>query len=526
LELEAPNAGITIKLRGAASVDPSTGQISARFADLPQFPISNVVVTTNGGPRAPLANPQRCGEDATVGAAEPWSEMPGESAVTASGDFVINWNGAGEACPAVSPFSPSFYAGTTHDLAGAFSPFTFTLKREDREQNVASISTTLPEGLLASIANVPRCQEPQAASGDCSANSQVGTTAVGVGSGSEPYYVTGKVYFTGPYNEAPFGLSVVVPAVAGPFNLGDVVVRVGLSINPSTAQVTATSSVFPQIIDGVPLRIRTVNVTLNAKDLTFNPTSCAQFQITSTVNAAEGAVANVTSPFAAAGCKNLPFSPELSASTEAKSTKANGTGLKIKIAYPTGAGQANIAKVTIDFPKQLPVRITTIRRACPAATFEANPAACPVGSNIGTAIVHTPILGQPLTGPAYLVSYGNAKWPDVVFVLQGEGVKLDVTGESNVSRSGVLKASFKSVPDAPFTSFETTLSRGEYSEFTNVRTTSKAAFSQCGEKLIAPTMIVAQNGRQITQATKILVNGCHKQKKKKRHMHGTQRKKK
>jgi hypothetical protein len=513
LELEAVAAGVVIKLPGKASVDPATGRITASFDEAPQFPVSNIVVATNGGPRAPLANPQQCGDKLSTAEIEPWSQMAGEHAAASSASFVIDWDDAGGACPATLPFAPAFTAGTTHDLAGAFSPFTFTLTRQDREQNVASVSTTLPEGLLASIAHVPRCPEPQASRGECLADSQVGTTTVGVGSGSDPYYVTGNVYFTDSYDGAPFGLSVVIPAVAGPFNLGDVVVRVALRIDPHTAQVTAESSAFPEIIDGVPLRIRTVNVTLNAKEFTFNPTSCAQLQVTGTVKGGEGGEANVSSPFAAAGCKNLPFSPKPTVSTEAKSTKADGTGVKIKIAYPPGGGQANVAKVTIDFPRQLPVRITTIRRACQAAMFEVNPAACPVGSNIGIATVHTPILSQPLTGPAYLVSYGNTKWPDVVFVLQGEGVKLDVTGESFISRSGVLKVTFSTVPDAPFASFETTLSRGQYSQFTNVKTTSKATFRQCGEKLVAPTTIIAQNGRQITQATTILVNGCRKAKK-------------
>ena len=239
----------------------------------------------------------------------------------------------------------------------------------------------------------------------------------------------------------------------------------------------------------------------------LNPTNCSQKSITGTVYSTTGTTASVSSPFAAAGCKNLAFNPVLSASTQAKATKANGTAVKVKVAYPA-AGEANIAKLVVSFPKQLPVRLSTLQQACPAATFEADPAGCSAGSDIGTATVHTPILGVPLVGPAYLVSYGSAKFPDVVFVLQGEGVTLDVDGQSFVSHTGVLKVTVTSVPDAPFSTFETVLPAGRYSQFTSTKSTSQARASQCGENLIAPVSIVAQNGATLTENAKMQVTGC------------------
>jgi hypothetical protein len=510
LELEASKEGVNIKLPGRASVDPSTGRITATFEEAPQFPVSDITVKMFGGPRAPLANSQSCGPAVTTGEMLSWG---GSSIANSADSFDVDWNGDGEACPAMAPFAPSFVAGTTRPLGGTYSPFTLTLARSDREQNVASITTELPEGLLASISKVAQCPEPTASrpDGECPGASQVGTTLVGVGSGSHPYYVTGKVYLTGPYDGAPFGLSVIVPAVAGPFNLGNVLVRVALFIDPHDARVTAVSGAFPQKIDGVPLRIRTVNVILNAPEFTFNPTNCSQQSIAATIVSGEGTAAHVASPFAAGGCRDLIFKPLLTASTDARSTKLNGTGVKVKLVYPS-PGEANIAKVTIDFPKQLPVRQTTLRQACLAITFATNPASCPIGANIGTATVHTPLLAQSLTGPAYLVSNGSAQFPDVVFVLQGEGVTLDVEGQSFISNKGVLKVTFASVPDAPFSTFESTLPSGPHSQFTNAKTTSKSVVSQCGEKLIAPTTIVGQNGMEITQATKFTVEDCGKAK--------------
>ncbi len=501
LELEGPGSGVIVKLAGHALVNPATGQITARFDEGPQFPFSDLTVKTNSGPRAPLANSQACGAMTTQGVVTSWGEPYTPSAQPSTSFATQGCSGA---------FSPAFSAGTVSSQAGGHSPFTLTLKREDGEQNISSIATTLPQGLLASVANVAQCPEPQATVGGCPASSQVGTTTVGVGSGPDPYYVTGQVYFTGPYKSAPFGLSVVVPAVAGPFNLGNVIVRVGLSIDPHSAQVTARSSAFPQILDGVPLRIRTVNVTLNNPAFTFNPTSCAQMTITGTVISSQGASVGVSSPFAAAGCKGLPFKPALSASTKAKTSKANGASLTIKVG--SGTGQANIEKVRLVFPKQLPARLTTLQKACTEGQFNANPAGCPAGSVIGTATAHTPVLAHALTGPIYLVSHGGAAFPDAVVVLQGEGVLLYLDGNTNIKK-GITTSTFNSIPDAPISVFEATLPQGPHSAFaTDIPV--KAKGDLCGQSLTLPATITGQNGAQVSQNTKIAVSGCPKSKKK------------
>jgi hypothetical protein len=513
LELQAPNSGVIIKLAGKADVNPDTGRVTSVFEGTPQFPVSNLVIETSGGPRASLANPQICGTATTTGLIAPWS---GGAAAEPQGQFSVN-----EGCGAQG-FAPSLAAGTTDPGAGAFSPFTLTLKREDREQNVSAISTTLPEGLLASVANVAQCPEPQAAQGACPASSLIGTTTVGVGSGPDPYYVTGQVYFTGPYGGGPFGLSVVVPAVAGPFNLGNVIVRVALFINPATAQVTAVSGAFPQIIDGVPLRIRTVNVTLNNPAFTFNPTSCAQKAITGTVTSTQGTVAGVSSPFNAAGCKNLPFKPGFSASTAGKASKANGASLTVKVTSKggpqAGGGEANIAAVKVDLPKQLPSRLTTLQKACPEAQFEANPAGCHKESDIGTATASTPILAHSLTGPAYLVSHGGKAFPDLEIILQGEGVKLVLDGNTFISKAGITSSTFKTVPDAPISSFELKLPTGVYSVL-GANVSASAHYNLCGQTLAMPTAITGQNGAVVKQTTKIAVTGCAKHKKVKKKVH-------
>jgi hypothetical protein len=508
LELEGPNSGIVVKLKGHATIQRGSGQITASFEELPQFPFSKLVVSTKRGAHAPLENPQACGLSTATATVTPWS--PGTPAVSPTASFGVDWNGAGQGCPASPPFAPTFTAGTTSPLAASTSPFTLTLKREDREQNIDRISITQPEGLLADLSKVTRCPEPlasQASLTACPAASQIGTTTAAVGPGNDPYYVTGKVFFTGPYAGAPFGLSVVVPAVAGPFNLGNVLVRARLSVDPHTARATAVSDPLPREIDGIPLRMRLLNLTLTDGEFVLNPTSCTPTSIVGTVTSTTGGSATVSSPFAVKGCKKLAFNPAFSASTEAKATKAHGTGVRVKIAYPS-SGEANIAKVVVGFPKQLPVRLETLQKACRAVVFEANPAACPAASAVGTATAHVPILDQPATGPIYLVSYGNAKFPDSVMVLQSEGITVYVDGQSFVAHNGALKVTFASVPDVPVSSFEAVLPPGPFSQFTSVRTSGKAQGSQCGENLVAPVSMVAHDGAQFNHNVHLTIAGC------------------
>jgi uncharacterized repeat protein (TIGR01451 family) len=520
LELEAPGEGVIVKLPGSAHVDPVTGQITSVFEDTPQFPVGDLRIETTSGPRAVLANPQACGTATTTGLVEPWSGGP---ASTPTGSFQVN-----EGC-GPQGFSPSFTAGSVSALAGAYTPFTLTLKREDREQDLGALKTTLPEGLLAAVSHVAQCPEPQASQGNCPQASRVGSTTVAVGSGSQPLYQTGEVYFTGPYGGAPFGLSVLVHAVAGPFDLGDVVVRVALSIDPNTAQVTASTPPagapggLPQILDGVPLRIRMINVTLDSPSFTFNPTNCTPRQITGVAYSTQGSQDIVGSPFAASGCDNLPFKPILTASTRGKVSKTQGASLTVKVA--SGAGQANIAKVSLQLPRLLPTRLSTLQKACTEAQFNANPAGCPEGSTIGTGTALTPILGVLLVGPAILVSHGGAAFPDVEFVLQGEGVKIVLDGKTQI-KHGTTYSRFESVPDAPISSFQATLPEGPNSVLTVPASANGVRTSLCKEKLSMPTLITAQNGATVKQTTKVAVTGCTKSKTKRhKHAHKPKRKK-
>ncbi len=254
------------------------------------------------------------------------------------------------------PFAPSFSAGTSNPNAGQFSPLTLTFSREDREQNLAAIQVRTPPGLLGVLKGVPLCPEPQASLGTCSSASQIGVMTVAAGPGSHPFYEKGEIYLTGPYKGAPFGLSIVVPTVAGPFNLGNVVVRARIDVDPHTTALTVTSDPFPQVIDGIPLRLRTANVTINRPGFIFNPTNCAQLKIEAAVSGSQGARATLSAPFAVAGCAGLHFGPKFTVSTSGKTSRLGGASLDAKLVYPEGA-QSNISHVRVELPKALPARL-------------------------------------------------------------------------------------------------------------------------------------------------------------------------
>jgi hypothetical protein len=501
IDATSPRYGVTIKLQGRVSVNPATGQLTATFDEAPQQPFSSMEFSFKEGPRAPLATPGACGSYETSASLTPWS-APFTPTATSTGTFTIGpCEGGG--------FTPTFSAGTTSSQAGAYSPFTVMFSRQDREQDLSGVSVTLPPGLLGKVAGIPRCGEAEANAGTCAAASQVGTATAAAGSGPEPLWQSGRAYLTGPYKNAPFGLSVVVPAVAGPYNLGNIVVRAAIYINPTTTQVTVVSDPLPQSIDGIPLRVKTVNVTVGTSgNFTFNPTSCSASSVTATLTSLQGGQANVSSPFEAANCAALPFKPSFTTATQARTSKASGASLTVRVL--PGVGQANIAKVSLELPKQLPARLTTLQKACTEAQFDINPAGCPEASDIGVAKAVTPVLNTPLVGPAYLVSHGGAAFPDVEFILQGEGVTIDLDGKTQIKK-GVTYSHFETVPDAPISSFETTLPEGPHSVFaTDIPAKDKN--SLCGLALSMPTTITGQNGAVFKQTTKAAITGCAKAK--------------
>jgi hypothetical protein len=504
---EDKRAGVLVKVAGQTTPDPVTGQLVTTFDETPPLPFSDLKLSFFGTARAPLSTPELCGTYTTETSIEPWSGTP---AVSPSSKFQITSGPAGSPCQSPLPFAPGFQAGSTNLQAGAFTPFTLTMSRPDGNQTLSRIEMQMPAGLLGTLSHVKLCGEPQASLGTCGEESLIGHTIVSAGLGNDPYTVTGgKVFITTGYKGAAYGLSIVNPAKAGPFDLGIVVVRAAINVDPHTAALHIVSDPLPTILDGIPLQIQHVNVSIDGDLFTFNPTNCSKMAIVGTLISTQGATSKVSTPFQVTNCATLAFKPKFAVSTPGKTSRANGAGLHVKLTYPTGPFDANIAKVKVDLPKQLPSRLTTLQKACTAATFEANPANCPAASIVGHATATTPVLPVSLEGPAYFVSHGGEAFPQLVIVLQGYGTTVDLVGSTFINpKTNITSSTFKQVPDVPVGSFELTLPQGKYSALA-------ANGNLCAKKLAMPTAFVGQNGAELHQSTPITVTGCVKHKAKK-----------
>ncbi len=535
VEAAQPIYGIYIKLIGDVHLNTSTGQLTTTFEGTPELPFSDFKLSFSGGAQAALSTPTQCGIYRTTADFVPWSAPTGAEALSSS-EFAIEHGTGGASCPPSSlPFTPELIAGATTDQAGGFTNFSLLLQRPDDQQRVSTLQFKVPEGLLGMIAKVPLCPEPQAADGTCSAASQIGHTVVEAGPGPYPLVVpqpgqpAAPIYLTGGYKGAPYGLSIVVPLHVGPFVLETQVVRSKIEVNPLTAQLTVTTDSFPQLIDGVPTDLRTINAVIDRPEFMFNPTSCAPMAFGGTATSNEGQAAAISSHFQVGSCQSLKFKPNFKVSTSGKTSRTDGASLTAKIVYPTGAlpdnqasSQSNIKYVKVDLPKQLPSRLTTLQKACPNGVFEANPAACPADSRVGTATAVTPVLPVELSGPAYFVSYGGAKFPELVVVLSGYGTTVDLHGETFISPAGITSSTFRNVPDVPISSFELKLPEGPFSAL-------GANKDLCTVKggLKMPTEFIAQNGAEIRESTPVAVVGCpkHPKQKKAKNAHKAHKKK-
>jgi hypothetical protein len=336
----------------------------------------------------------------------------------------------------------------------------------------------------------------------------VGHTTILTGAGTDPVTINGQVFLTGPYHGAPFGLSIVAPAIVGPFDLGLIVVRATVGIDLHTAQIEFASDPLPTILKGIPLKIRLVNLTVDRGEFMFNATSCEPLSVAAKITSYQGASAQRSNPYRVTDCAPLQFKPKLTASAPAKTSRAGGAALDVKIALPKGL-QTNIRKVVVELPKQLSARLTTIQKACREAVFDASPKSCPAGAEVGTAKVVTPVLNTPLSGPVYLVSHGGSAFPGLVIVLTGGGVSLDVVGTIEITRRHIASVEFGAVPDAPISGFELKLPEGQHSALAaNLPTAAKG--SLCGAKLVIPTTLTAHNGAQLKQQVGVAISGCPK----------------
>jgi hypothetical protein len=488
--LIADDLGLHLALPGELEVDKVTGQISSAFLEMPQAPLREAKIHVFGGPRGPLATPGSCGSYGTHYEFTPWSGTP---AVGGTAPMTID-----QGCGA-GGFSPKLSAGSANPLAGAFSDFVTTVTRESNEANASSLELTLPPGVSARIAGIPLCEGAAAASGNCPAASRVGSATVATGPGPAPLWLPQpgrdpiEVYLAGPYKGAPYSLVVKAPAQAGPFDLGTVVSRAAIEIDPETAQASIVSDPLPQILEGVPITYRTIHVDVDRSHFALNPTSCEEMAITSKITSDTGQVAGPSSRFQVGGCRELPFGPRLSLRLHGKTNR--GAHPSLRAVLKARAGDANIARAQVALPRSEFIDQGHFRTICTRVQFAADE--CPAGAIYGHAEAFTPLLDQPLAGPVYLRSSSH-KLPDLVIALKGQ-VEVDLVGRVDSARGG-LRTTFESAPDTPVTKFVVTMQGGKKGLFVNSR-------NLCAADSRAQVSFEAHNAKSAAQ-NPILRNDC------------------
>ena len=496
IAVDDPSSGVVIKLPGRIQADPASGRVTASFDENPQVPFEKLHLELFGGPRASLITPPACGTYSTTAELSPWS---GTAPLSTSDSFQVTSGPGGGPCPS-GQFDPKLEAGTTNPIAGTHSPFVLRVNREDGTQQLGSITTTLPKGLLGKLKGVPYCPEEalagisttegsgiaQLAAPSCPAASRVGSVAVGAGAGPSPLNVdTGRAYLAGPYKGAALSLAIVTPALAGPFDLGNVLVRTALRVDPATAQITAKSDPLPTILHGIPLDLREIRVNVDRPGFTLNPTSCESMQVTSTITSVGGTNATPSDRFQVADCERLGFTPKLA--LKLKGATERGAYPALRAVLSAKKGHANIDRVQVALPHSAFLAQEHIRTICTRVQFAAD--ACPKASIYGYARATTPLLDQALQGPVYLRSSSNPL-PDLVAALHGQ-IDIDLSGRID-SVNGGIRTTFQSVPDSPVSKFVLSMKGGRKGLLVNSR-------NLCAGVNRAMVEIDGQNGKTADQ---------------------------
>jgi hypothetical protein len=512
--------GVDVRLVGHVFADPVTGQLTTRIAEIPQVPFTSFTLNFVGGQQAVLSSPPTCGPNTSTAQLTPWS---GNRAATPVGGFSLHTTPGGGPCAATlaaRPFAPSFAAGPKSTQAGAYSPLRVAITRGNGQQELKAASVALAPGDIAKLAGVPYCPDnaiaaaaqssgaAQAANSSCPAKSEVGTATVQAGTGGTPLWITGKVFLAGPYHGAPLSLAVITPATAGPFDLGTVVVRVALQVNPETAQVTAISDPIPDVFGGAQLSIRSVVLELSKSEFTLNPTSCDKASNAATLNGGGANPASSASwssfaalvPFQTSNCQALKFRPKLVTRFLGgkKQTKRAGHP-KLEATLTAREGDANIARTTLTLPRSELIDQSHIKTICTRVQLAVHQ--CPAASVYGHAKATSPLLEKELAGPVYLVS-SNHVLPDLLADLRGQ-VEIQLHGVIKSVKHGRIRTTFSPIPDVPVSKFTLKMQGGKKGLIQNSR-------NLCTHKYFSKLTFLAQNGKRLTKKKLALgVAGCH-----------------
>jgi hypothetical protein len=498
IAISDPQTGVVVKLPAEVTLDPQSGRITTTVEQNPQTPFEDFRFKFFEGARAPLRTPPVCGTYATATSVTPWSAPAFGPDATPSDSFQVTKPPAGEGnCPtsaAAQPNNPSFEAGTAAPVAGSYQPFSLHLARQDGSQEIKGLDLELPPGLTGKLAGLTYCPEASLAqaatksgrseqsSPSCPSSSRLGSVTVAAGAGPAPYRVQGNAYLAGPYKGAPISMAIITPAVAGPFDLGTVVTRAALYVNPQSARIHAVSDSIPTILQGIPLDVRSVDLSVDRSSFTLNPTSCDPMAFVGQAQSLLGQSASISQRFQVGGCGNLGFKPKLALKLKGKTKRGDFPALRA--IYTPKPGDANLKGLVLRFPRAEFIEQGHFRTVCTRVQYAAN--ACPAGSVYGHITATTPLLDKPLEGSVYLRSSSH-QLPDVVFALKGQiDAEVDVRIDSV---NGGLRATVEESPDVPISRVVLDMEGGQKGLFVNSR-------DICRKTYKATAQLSAQSGKE------------------------------
>jgi hypothetical protein len=495
LFVDIEQSGVKIKLPGTVTPDPSTGQLTTVFDNLPQVPFTSFALAFRGGPAAILSNPQTCGSHTATATLTPWS---GGGPASPQDSFSISDDGAGASCPAKRPFTPTV-SDTAGNLQAGGDPgsLAITVNRPDRDQRLRSVQFSLPPGLLGRVAGVSLCPEADAPSGNCPAATRAGTVTATVGTGPQPVTLSGPVYMGGPYKGGLLSLIAALPAKVGPLDLGTTVLRSAIALRSTDGGLDVSSDGLPAFVQGIPVDVRTLTVDLNKPGTLLNPTDCSPLSIGGTITSALGQTATASAPFQVSGCDKLPFAPTISAVAGGKGNTARGKRPLFRAIVEQPITQARLASTTVTLPNSLGVALG--KAICPAAQADAG--TCPATSQVGTANASTPLLPLPLSGPVYLIQVPGQPLPGVLVQLHGL-VNLSLRGHVSTGPGGALVNRFDGIPDVPISRFELAFTGGKDGALVTTRNLCRGGV----QKLSAA--FIGHNGATFTRTAPVGIQGC------------------
>jgi hypothetical protein len=497
LFLAAEGHGVSIRLKGDVHADPTTGRLTTTFKDNPQLPFTDLDLAFDGGDRGIIASPQTCGTKAGAASLTSFaSDVPVN--VDASID-VVGCNGF--------PFDLGFGLGLTPSDSGAFSSLGVRFARPDGHQFLSGISAELPQGMTARLKGVERCAEAQIAAESCPSGSRIGTVTVHAGPGGSPFAVAAPMYLTNAYNGGSFGMVAIVPVVAGPYDLGKIVVRQSLRIDPETAQVSVVSDPLPQIKEGVVLRVRSVAIDIDRPGFVRNPTSCGASYLGATVTSPGGATARPSGKLDLQKCEQQAFAPKLKLELKNKTQMGKFKHPRLTATVTQKTGEAGLGVARVALPKSLALAADNARGLC--ETADALKDACPKESIVGSASAETPVLDRTLKGAVYFVKGERQDpktgriiktLPTLYVALRGE-TAINLRADTAVSKDGRLVTTFPNVPDQPITKFTLNINGGKHGIISATR-------ALCGVKHRGTARFVGQNGAKPAAGKPVISAAC------------------